>query len=415
MAVYNGQNQNLNTDIGDQALHELYLTPYEGGFTNGLAAATMCSYQIWRDNTPGVPSSAVSSLSSTAPLSAFAAAGQNPQTWALNESHFSCEQPLTLTYVPTTDTYTFRFQQSSSVPNANVTFALDGTAETLANASAVYGTVAGTPTNAGYTEAALTNRQFAAGTLTGGTYHSVTITFNNPGPGNASFRFAYSRANGDIADAAAAATGKKLAIVFLNDSGASTQTPNPSGNPPSISAPASLSAANTALVQAVAAANPNTVVVLNTTNPVLMPWIGNVKSVLEMWFSGEEGGTSTARLLLGLANPSGHLPITFPANATDTIWGYNETVPLYPGDTLGQHPERLNGNGGCAGTGCPAATTTQETEGIYSGYRFSARRASHRCSRSAGGGRTPRSPSPGSSCRRPQTAARTRRGRGSPR
>ena len=100
---------------------------------------------------------------------------------------------------------------------------------------------------------------------------------------------------------------------------------------------------------------------LNTTNPVLMPWLGSVKSVLEMWFSGEEGGTSTARLLLGLANPSGHTDITWPANATDTIWGYNETVPLYHGDTTGPHLERLNG-----GTG----GTTDETEGIYNGYRF---------------------------------------------
>ena len=92
-----------------------------------------------------------------------------------------------------------------------------------------------------------------------------------------------------------------------------------------------------------------------------MPWISGVKSVLEMWFSGEEGGTSTARLLLGLADPSGHTDITWPANATDTIWGYNETVPLYPGDTTGPHLERLNG-----GTG----GTTDETEGIYNGYRF---------------------------------------------
>ena len=114
-------------------------------------------------------------------------------------------------------------------------------------------------------------------------------------------------------------------------------------------------------MQAVAAANPNTVVVLNTTNPVLIPWMRNVKSVLEMWYSGEEGGTSTARLLLGLANPSGHTDITWPANATDTIWGYNETKPLYTGDTTGPHLERLNGgpNG-----------TTDETEGIYNGYRF---------------------------------------------
>ena len=43
--VYNGQNQNLNNDIQDQGVHELYLTPYEGGFINGRAAATMCAYQ----------------------------------------------------------------------------------------------------------------------------------------------------------------------------------------------------------------------------------------------------------------------------------------------------------------------------------------------------------------------------------
>ena len=122
--------------------------------------------------------------------------------------------------------------------------------------------------------------------------------------------------------------------------------------------------------EAVAAANPNTVVVVNSYDPVLMPWMGQVKGVLQMWLAGQEGRTSTARLLLGLANPTGHTPITWPAHATDTIWGYNETVPLYPGDKLGPHLERLNGNGACVGTGCPAITSRQETEGIYSGYRF---------------------------------------------
>ncbi|GAA5185533.1 hypothetical protein GCM10023322_29790 [Rugosimonospora acidiphila] len=266
-------------------------------------------------------------------------------------------------YVPTTDAYTFELQQSSGVANANVTFSLDGTSRTLATAATVYGaTVPGSPTNAGYTEPLLTNRQFAAGTLTGGSYHPVTITFNNDTTTPASFRFAYSRANGDIDDAAAAAKGKKAAVVFLNDSGASTTIPNPYGSTPAtITGVASLSAANTNLVNAVAEANPNTIVVLNTTNPVLTPWIGNVKSVLEMWFSGQEGGTSTARLLLGQANPSGHTPLTWPANATDTLWGYNQTTPLYSGDTTGPHLERLNGGAG---------GTTNETEGIYSGYRY---------------------------------------------
>ena len=48
-AVYNGQNQNTNTEISDQALHQIYLTPYEAGFVDAGAAATMCSYQIWQD------------------------------------------------------------------------------------------------------------------------------------------------------------------------------------------------------------------------------------------------------------------------------------------------------------------------------------------------------------------------------
>jgi len=266
-------------------------------------------------------------------------------------------------YVPATDTYTLEVQQSGGVAAANATLSLDGTAVTLANAANVYGaSVPGTPTNAGYTEALLTNRQYAAGSLTGGTYHALTITFTNDTTAPASFRFAYSRINGDVADAAAAAKGKKAALVFLNDSGASTTIPNPYGTTPAtITGVASLSAANTSLVNAVAAANPNTIVVLNTTNPVLLPWIGNVRAVLEMWFSGQEGGTSTARLLLGQANPSGHTPLTWPANATDTIWAYNQTVPLYPGDTTGPHLERLNGLPGNA---------TSETEGIYAGYRY---------------------------------------------
>jgi beta-glucosidase len=46
-AVYNGQNQNTSTQISDQALHEIYLAPYESGFVTAQAAATMCSYQIW--------------------------------------------------------------------------------------------------------------------------------------------------------------------------------------------------------------------------------------------------------------------------------------------------------------------------------------------------------------------------------
>lgn len=65
-----------------------------------------------------------------------------------------------------------------------------------------------------------------------------------------------------------------------------------------------------ALIEAVASANPNTVVVLETGGPVLMPWAEKVASILEVWYPGTEGGAAIARLLSGDANPSGHLPFT---------------------------------------------------------------------------------------------------------
>lgn len=68
-----------------------------------------------------------------------------------------------------------------------------------------------------------------------------------------------------------------------------------------------------ALIEAVAAANPKTVVVLETGGPILMPWLERVAAILEAWYPGQRGGEAIARLLLGDANPSGRLPITFPA------------------------------------------------------------------------------------------------------
>ena len=60
----------------------------------------------------------------------------------------------------------------------------------------------------------------------------------------------------------------------------------------------------------------DTVVVLNTGDPVPMPWVSAVRSVLEMWCPGQEGGPATADVLLGKADPGGKLPVTFPADAT---------------------------------------------------------------------------------------------------
>ena len=68
------------------------------------------------------------------------------------------------------------------------------------------------------------------------------------------------------------------------------------------------------LIQAVTKVNPNTVVVLETGNPVLMPWLAGAKAVVEAWYPGQKGGEAIAAVLSGTVNPSGRLPITFPAS-----------------------------------------------------------------------------------------------------
>lgn len=74
----------------------------------------------------------------------------------------------------------------------------------------------------------------------------------------------------------------------------------------------SLPGGQDALIDAVAAANPHTIVVLETGGPVLMPWLPKVQAVLEAWYPGENGANAIARILSGAVNPSGRLPMTFP-------------------------------------------------------------------------------------------------------
>jgi beta-glucosidase len=68
------------------------------------------------------------------------------------------------------------------------------------------------------------------------------------------------------------------------------------------------------LIAAVAAANPHTLVVLETGNPAAMPWLENVQGVVAAWYPGQEGGQAIADVLFGAVNPSGRLPITFPVD-----------------------------------------------------------------------------------------------------
>jgi len=103
-----------------------------------------------------------------------------------------------------------------------------------------------------------------------------------------------------------------------------------------------LPAGQDGLIEAVAKANPHTVVVLNAGAPVSMPWIERVPAALNAWFPGEEGGHAIAAVLFGDVNPSGKLPETFPRKLEDSpAWGN------YPGKD----------------------GVVEYAEGIYVGYR----------------------------------------------
>jgi beta-glucosidase len=110
-----------------------------------------------------------------------------------------------------------------------------------------------------------------------------------------------------ISAAVKAARHAQVAIVFadeLSTEGADQTSFNLPGD-------------QNALIEAVAGVNPHTIVVLNTGNAVLMPWLDKVQGVVEAWFPGEEDGNAITAILTGAFDPSGRLPITFPASATE--------------------------------------------------------------------------------------------------
>ena len=104
--------------------------------------------------------------------------------------------------------------------------------------------------------------------------------------------------------AAARARDADVAIVFA------TQWTSEGMDVPDLNLPGG----QDALIAAVAAANPHTIVVLETGGPVLMPWLDKTAAVLEAWYPGIRGADAIADILFGDVNPSGRLPVTFPAS-----------------------------------------------------------------------------------------------------
>ncbi|WP_213980844.1 glycoside hydrolase family 3 C-terminal domain-containing protein [Sphingomonas sp. dw_22] len=148
----------------------------------------------------------------------------------------------------------------------------------------------------------------------------------------------------DPAAAAAAAKGADVALVFA------TQWAGESFD-------VSLTLkGQDALVSAVAAANPKTVVVLETGGPVFTPWADQAAGILEAWYPGTAGGDAIANVLFGKVNPSGHLPASFPRsldqlpkpsepNTGDTTYSEGATVGYKWFDAKGSAPQFAFGHG----------------------------------------------------------------------
>src|ERR1700691_965510 len=116
-----------------------------------------------------------------------------------------------------------------------------------------------------------------------------------------------------------------------------------------------------ALIEQVAAANPHTVVVLETGTAVTMPWIDKVAGVVETWYAGSSGHKALANVLVGDVNPSGKLAITFPKSEQDLP---HPAIPPLPPHTRGQGADPVN-------AGSPVATyAVHYDEGAEVGYKW---------------------------------------------
>ncbi len=151
------------------------------------------------------------------------------------------------------------------------------------------------------------------------------------------------RSGSQLSAAVAAAKAAKVAVVFAGypESECSLTTYAVCSDLTTID----LGQAEDKLIDAVAAAQPNTIVVLNTGSAVTMPWLRHVRGVLEQWYPGQVDGAALAALLFGSVDPSGHLPVTFPTSLSEV-----------PAKTPQQFP----------GTG----NAVDYSEGIDVGYRW---------------------------------------------
>jgi beta-glucosidase len=160
----------------------------------------------------------------------------------------------------------------------------------------------------------------------------------------------------DLTAAAALAKSSEIAIVFVN------QPTSEGRDLPTLILPDN----QDKLVSAVAAANPHTLVVLETGGPAAMPWIGQVSAAIEVWYPGIRGDVALANILFGDVNPTGKLPVTFAKSDTDLP--HPQIPGLVPPPPPSATPEA--GRGGRGGRGRMAPFDIDYSEGLKVGYKW---------------------------------------------
>ncbi len=158
----------------------------------------------------------------------------------------------------------------------------------------------------------------------------------------------------DLNSAADAAKGADVAIVF------GSRWESEGQDSKSMSLPDN----QDDLIARVAAVNPRTIVVLETGNPVTMPWVDKVNGIVEAWFAGSSGSDALANILFGDVNPSGKLPITFPKSEADLP---HQAIVQPPPGTYPPPGDREHWRK--ALEGFPAFQTTYD-EGLKVGYKW---------------------------------------------
>ncbi len=333
---------NDDTIVNTRALHEIYLPPFQSAIVQGHAASVMCAYPLLNgvyscqntslltgllDDRWGFAGFVRSDSAANASTVDSANAGLDQERGSFYWDNGQLAAAVADGQVRTSTinqavrrilTQMFQFNLFNDPPSGNLStpastpadnaFALNvgerGTVLLQNNASILPLSTATTRSIAVIGPDGTTAPQTAGG----GSSHVTASSVVNPLSGitaqAGSGATVTSYSGSDPTQAAAAARQAQVAIVFAS---------YPEGEGSDLTS-ISLPNNQDALIEAVAAANPNTIVVLNTGGPVLMPWLNSVRAVLEAWYPGQDDGTAIASVLFGKTDPSGHLPETFPTS-----------------------------------------------------------------------------------------------------